>query len=542
MAISNNPINPGRIPANLHISGAEPVAVPAKSAPAAKPAVATGISSVNAGLTAAIDDRFNPDKIAAQMGLDVRLSDAGKKYIDSLNPTQMQGLQGVQSAFTAAVTNNTGRGSANIDMPDALQSRWADFVTKTTGGSKSLPTDVNALVQWVLRESYMETTKDLYFYAEKVKFFNNCKKAIRDEMTRARDEMVKYAGKEDSEALAPPFMPNPVATDFVGGTDVTSDPNAAAAANALQAAQDGLTAGSSGSGVKQLTAAEKAALSPPGEGDVFFTVDKAGNPLYRIDSNPPTVKIYSQGADGQSALRTTIWGDPHVNEGGGGDAWHFGSDSTFILPDGSKLSLNTAETSPGSGIYYTVGVDVLSGNQRGHSGTNLDGSAGTAGVSNDRGEFDAKWTDSNGTASGVFGLQANGEWAVKCDDGQFRDIKNMSWDTYLTEHKVVADGPAVSMSEAQQLAAQDATGGLVANVDAATATAEGYGLCTTKGELDAYIQKMEEKLNSVGDDAQLANVDLQNILQKQQQTIQMMSNISKMLNDTALAIIRKIGG
>lgn len=65
---------------------------------------------------------------------------------------------------------------------------------------------------------------------------------------------------------------------------------------------------------------------------------------------------------------------------------------------------------------------------------------------------------------------------------------------------------------------------------------------TTKAELDAYIKKLEERLNSVGDDAQLANVDLQNMLQKQQQTLQMMSNISKMLHDTAMAVIRKIGG
>ena len=67
------------------------------------------------------------------------------------------------------------------------------------------------------------------------------------------------------------------------------------------------------------------------------------------------------------------------------------------------------------------------------------------------------------------------------------------------------------------------------------------GSATTKAELDAYIKEMEEKLSSVGDDAQLANVDLQNMLQKQQQTIQMMSNISKMLHDTAMAVIRKIG-
>lgn len=64
----------------------------------------------------------------------------------------------------------------------------------------------------------------------------------------------------------------------------------------------------------------------------------------------------------------------------------------------------------------------------------------------------------------------------------------------------------------------------------------------TKSDLDEYIRELEAKLDSVGDDAQLANVDLQNVLQKQQQTLQMMSSISKMLTDTAMAVIRKIGG
>ena len=67
--------------------------------------------------------------------------------------------------------------------------------------------------------------------------------------------------------------------------------------------------------------------------------------------------------------------------------------------------------------------------------------------------------------------------------------------------------------------------------------------CCSKAEkiFDNYIKEMEEELNSVGDDAQLANIDLQNNLQKQQQTIQMLSNISKVLHDTAMAVIRKIG-
>jgi hypothetical protein len=59
---------------------------------------------------------------------------------------------------------------------------------------------------------------------------------------------------------------------------------------------------------------------------------------------------------------------------------------------------------------------------------------------------------------------------------------------------------------------------------------------------DSHIRGTEDKLNPVGDDSQLVNVDLQNILQKQQQTLQMMSNVSKMLYDTAMAVIRKIGG
>ena len=43
------------------------------------------------------------------------------------------------------------------------------------------------------------------------------------------------------------------------------------------------------------------------------------------------------------------------------------------------------------------------------------------------------------------------------------------------------------------------------------------------------------------EESQLANIDLQNALQKQQQTIQMMSNVSKVLRDTAMLVVRKAG-
>lgn len=62
----------------------------------------------------------------------------------------------------------------------------------------------------------------------------------------------------------------------------------------------------------------------------------------------------------------------------------------------------------------------------------------------------------------------------------------------------------------------------------------------TQANIEMEIEKWEQELSSIGDDAQLANIDLQNALQKQQQALQTISNVSKMLHDTAMAVIRKI--
>ena len=44
----------------------------------------------------------------------------------------------------------------------------------------------------------------------------------------------------------------------------------------------------------------------------------------------------------------------------------------------------------------------------------------------------------------------------------------------------------------------------------------------------------------VGDDAQLADIDLQNMQQKQQQVLQAISNISKAMHESAMGVIRKM--
>jgi hypothetical protein len=65
------------------------------------------------------------------------------------------------------------------------------------------------------------------------------------------------------------------------------------------------------------------------------------------------------GPDGKS---TRIWGDPHVEEGDGGK-WDFKRNSTFVLPDGTRINVNTV---PGGkdGMTVTGSLEVISGNER----------------------------------------------------------------------------------------------------------------------------------------------------------------------------------
>lgn len=74
-----------------------------------------------------------------------------------------------------------------------------------------------------------------------------------------------------------------------------------------------------------------------------------------------------------------------------------------------------------------------------------------------------------------------------------------------------------------------------------TRPAQPDGSTTKLEELDGYIKKLDNALSTVGDDGQAAQLDLQNLSQKQAQLLNMLSNLSKAMHDTAMSIIRKIG-
>jgi hypothetical protein len=54
------------------------------------------------------------------------------------------------------------------------------------------------------------------------------------------------------------------------------------------------------------------------------------------------------------------------------------------------------------------------------------------------------------------------------------------------------------------------------------------------------LGEITTSFKALGDDAQLANLDLQNLLQKQQQAMQMMASVSKKMHDTGQSVIKNI--
>tara|TARA_B100000959_G_scaffold94312_1_gene100177 strand:+ start:31 stop:1536 length:1506 start_codon:yes stop_codon:yes gene_type:complete len=397
----------------------------------------------------------------------------------------------------AQVFENPSSTAANV----ALQSHWKEFVAGQALHNSM--TDIHDLVQAVLREAYMENTKDLHFYAQKVKFFNNLKKQIRDELTRARQALAKLAGLPDSARVIPPFEPIDIITDYFGTQDVIT--------NSV--------------GSETLYSDEPIAVDFDGDGETDFMMPPE---VYHAAGVQAAIEMLQQTGSGNDVYAThqscrtnrhnpsDMTNAPHIilmiyslmmSQG-----QQIGSrPDAFMPPDLRDL------------LEETFGINVELTNVSSDEGDNLVAL-----------QFD----------SGAIFADGAGDGKLDSKDYNFTDAVAQIQSQYGVSHEqYLAEAPQYieSMKEMMQ---GDGTGSFpeeqVSEIFALAyilSAQEGY---MTKGELEDYIKKLEEMLASVGDDAQLANVDLQNMLQKQQQTLQLLSNISKMLHDNAMSVIRKL--
>jgi hypothetical protein len=382
---------------------------------------------------------------------------------------------------------NQADSQSNSDNVSLRGSQWLKDVEKNLEGyvgKHGVPGDIHSFVQSVLRESYLESTNDLRFYAEKVKFFNNTKKQIRDELNRAR---MKMQGSTELEADARmpdgELIPTPIETTFNGlikdgDGEFSAEIEAALAGKAARQEKiDTLTAQ-----WEQEPRIEKAGPRPTETGtSVKQATERLEEKLIKgelatLSPQERTAleeKLRSEGATITVSETQKIRDGNHYSLGGKGHAKY---------KNGEQEKVHQARTMyPGETIEQYIDA--------------------------------------------VFARVLEDYDATRAGSALGNGVASISFPDYLAP-------PPIPSELAELTSSSHAQNGEF-NPKAPM---------TTKGELENYIEHLEETLQSVGDDAQLANVDLQNILQKQQQTIQQMSNMSKLLHDTMMAIIRNTSG
>jgi hypothetical protein len=95
----------------------------------------------------------------------------------------------------------------SFNNPSAIQGRWKEFCTKVfTGGGSA---DINSIVQFVLRQSYVQTNKDLQFHADKVRYFKDVKEAIRDHLNMVREQYADFTSFCRANNIDPEKDPEP---------------------------------------------------------------------------------------------------------------------------------------------------------------------------------------------------------------------------------------------------------------------------------------------------------------------------------------------
>ncbi len=406
---------------------------------------------------------------------------------------------GGASSDRAGLAPAIAAGQGNLPANSAQVSRsFEDYLSR-------VPTDPAALVQWVLRESYLEQLQDLAFYAQKVRFFNETKRLIREEAQRARNRLAGLGNEKDTFQLDPPFETKQFDGSFNGqgssGGSGAVTPEQQAQLDKRKADQAEL---------EQLRQAREAAPLIPRSAkvsEITQSMNAAGSGWSKHD--------YAGVQTSKEAMKERLLEDVDKFL-----AWF-----ETLPPEQQRAVLATMDfevnvrgRKPGAGDPYDH-----DSKQGGKLIPPPDCKDVGAWLEVELKKKVGQWVDQAANAHG-------GGGAVDLRELCFRPSIKGTSDFAITWNESAP-------KSARELELEKSLG----LADVSDGWTEGEA-CMTKGELDNYIKHLEEKLNTVGDDAQLANVDLQNNLQKQQQLLQMLSNISKMLHDTASGIIRKIGG
>ena len=489
-------------------------------------AIITSLESLAASLEASsggrvadpgdVDISIKPDAILNDGFISNTLTASGalvNQDQGALANTMLQSLQSsLQTTQRSSYPQTFSKGSYEPGKVIPKQFQWSDGVSGsgssitlnpstedrlTSFAEGTLPQDPMAFVQFVLRESYLETTNCLMDHANKVRFFNDLKKEIRSKMQGIRDVLAENAGKGDDDVIGntPTYTANMTYYGQTGGSNMTRD-----------------TGSGTGSGAQpQPTQAEINAAN------ANYQAAVAGNEkTTKFNHTNYSNKINYEDSDDYGKF------DDHGKATG---KHAVGTHVEKMTPEQQEALLKHYKA---NGLHVELKVSETD-------------------WYND--DYDTP-DDEKSYPTGKESLADFVERAVKEQAEKFKSyVKEKEGNIAITHMTTEINWAEVTVTEKIKTDAQlaaDHPDSTEAQSAAPSLGATGSNWvagepATTKAQHENALEDYETQLNTVGDDGQLANVDLQNWLQKQQQTMQMMSNISKLLHDTAMAVIRKIG-
>jgi predicted ribosome quality control (RQC) complex YloA/Tae2 family protein len=134
-------------------------------------------------------------------------NEAGLEAMGSYSGIQARGTKLLQTRKTLSeqqrsrLKNFAGQLRKNPNAPN-LPNQWKEIIQQGQGhNSPASLSDINALIQYVLPHSYLETNKDLQFYASKIKAFNEQKKQLREQIQATREKLTQANEANEKEAL-----------------------------------------------------------------------------------------------------------------------------------------------------------------------------------------------------------------------------------------------------------------------------------------------------------------------------------------------------
>ncbi|MEO0594283.1 MAG: hypothetical protein AAFZ38_11945, partial [Myxococcota bacterium] len=379
--------------------------------------------------------------------------------------------------------------------------------------------DPHTFVQRVMRESYAIGNEIMRDYAERMQRTNELRKEVRAEASRTREAITRNAGKEDDEPLDVPF-------DMMDVDHASQQLNEAF--YSVQEAED--------------IAAQTAAANNE-EGEELAPWDQ---PSQLTGAQKRNLEFWAEDDD---RIEDNL--DEIVSAVGRMSNEDFGQ---YLYPIMVKLAVKDDEDElvrildalPPYLFFQTVATKV------GDEQTSREFSRENAGAF--AGAVAAPFFFNIAFKFKPFGNSIEGESVVQALTGSQYDDYVRIYNNKLDD---LSDEVGVDLSstvsergvdgmlaeyEAIMLDPEHANGQRPAHTDPARYEAGNRKQAHTVKELQDYEKYLEDQMNSIGDDAQLQNVELQNQLQRQQQLLQMMSNMSKAMHDAAMGIVRNFGG